>query len=84
MLQFISSLFLFNKMMLTFTKLNVRHRLQLTIVASDNECCCHFNILTECSEITFQILECHAEILSEQFLNSISATQSAEITTVAV
>jgi len=47
-------------------------RLQLTIlVASDNERCCHLNIITECSEITFQIVKCHAEILSEQFLNSI-------------
>jgi len=42
---------------------------------------CHFNILTECSEITFQILKCHTGILSEQFLNSISYA-STKITTV--
>ena len=39
-------------------------------------------LVTECSEITFQILKCYAEIMIEQFLNSTLAMQSTEITTV--
>ena len=38
-------------------------------------------LVTECSEITFQILKFHAEILIVQFLNSI-LMQYTEITTV--
>ena len=71
-------------MMLTLQN-NVSHRLQLTMpVASDNVCYYHFNILTECSEITYQIRKCHAEILSEQSLTRILAMQSTEITTITV
>ena len=60
------------------------HRLQLSILlASGNECCintCHFDILTECPKVTFQLLIITRRD-SERLLNSTLAMQSTDITT---